>query len=106
MEEKEFLENTAKTYNEGVGNLDGVDCPICKNKGYVMKVVFSDFYKHYIQVVTECECKAQRKLLKRAKDSGLGDYLNKTFNDFETVKGWQQGVKNKALDYCYTAKNE
>lgn len=106
MEEKEFLELTAKTYNDEQGNLDLVDCPTCKNKGYIMKVVYSDFYKHYQQVVVECECKEQRKALLQAKYSGLGDYLNKTIDDFKTCEIWQKNIKLKAIDYCSSENNE
>lgn len=106
MQDKEFLELTAKTYNDEVGNLDLVDCPICKNKGYIMKVVYSDFYKDYTQVVTECECKEQRNLLKRAKASGLGEYLNKRFNDFIADEQWQKNIKSKAIDYCKNSDKE
>ena len=106
MEDKEFLELTAKTYNDEVGNLDLVDCPICKNKGYIMKVVYSSFYNHYTQVVTECECKEQRNLMKKAKASGLGDYLNKRFTDFIAEEQWQMNIKSKAIDYCKNSNKE
>lgn len=106
MEEKEFLELTAKTYNDEEGNLDLVNCPICKNKGYIMKVVYSDFYKHYQQVVVECECKEQRKALLQAKYSGLGDYLKKTLADFDTHDKWQENIFFKAQGFMVSRGDE
>lgn len=106
MDNKEFLERDAKSFNERAGNLSYVDCPICKNKGLVAKVVWSDLYNEWIEVMSECECKQQRNTIKKAHNSGLGNYLEKRFTDYETTEEWQKAVKEKAIDYCKNANNE
>ena len=38
MTKDEFEEYKVKSYNESIGDLkeeDGIDCPICKNKGFI-----------------------------------------------------------------------
>ena len=34
-----MLQNRCDVYNSKSGALDGVDCPICKNKGSVMEII-------------------------------------------------------------------
>lgn len=97
---KEFLETQAKNFNEIEGNLKYVDCPKCKNKGYIEVVKFNELYNDYIECMTVCECMKRRKTISRAHRSGLGDYLSKRFKDYETTSEWQASVKTKAIEYC------
>ena len=53
---KERLELQAKWFNEEVGDLDEIDCPVCKNKGYIQKVVYEELYGDYNLVMQHCEC--------------------------------------------------
>ena len=100
MTNKERMEMRAKAYNETEGDLKYVDCPKCKNKGYIQAVKFNGFYNDYIEVMTECECMSKRKLMYKAQNSGLGDYLNKRFNDYTIEADWQKNIKTKAIEYC------
>jgi len=97
---KEFMEMRIKIYNESEGDLKYFDCPKCKNKGYVQELVFSDFYNDYIEVMKKCECSPKRRLMYKAQNSGLGDYLSKRFNDYIATEDWQKNIKTKAIEYC------
>ena len=44
----EFLQMKADSYNKKSGSLKGYDCPICKNKGYIEKIVDEN------EVLAEC----------------------------------------------------
>lgn len=89
-----FDEMKVKWENEAVGALEGDDCPLCKNKGYVVEL-----QGKYI-VSVECKCMVKRRSLRRMKRSGLGDLLNRyTFSTYQTPENWQEGVKRAALDY-------
>lgn len=93
------LQQQADAFNREVGALPLIDCPICKNKGYVQRVKYAELYKDYVLVVTPCECMVKRNSLKRAERSGLGEYLKKLFDDFETTEPWQKDLKSKAERY-------
>lgn len=105
MSNKERLEELAAIYNDTEGNLKYFDCPKCKNKGYIQKVKFNEFYNDYIEVMVECECMSKRRLMIKAQKSGLGDYLNKRFNDYIADSEWQTHIKTKAIEYCKNDNN-
>lgn len=82
-------------FNSRPGDLPGPECPKCRNKGRVMRLV--DGYK----VVGECECMAARKSISRMKKSGLGELLERcTFESYQTRFPWQEAAKKMALDYA------
>ena len=105
LSSKEYAEREAKNYNENVGTLGLMDCPKCKNKGWIMKVVFTDIYNDYTTCVAECECMNKRRILGKAKRSGLGEYLDKRFNDYIATEDWQKNIKTKAIEYCKSENN-
>jgi len=96
------LQRNADRYNESVGNLDkedGIDCPICKNKGYIEEVV-EGFRGDYTSSLRQCECMKQRRSLQRLKKSGMAESIEKlTFATFETTEDWQRSVKERAQRY-------
>ena len=54
MTKDEFEEYKVKSYNESIGDLkeeDGIDCPICKNKGFI-----NPFSFFYFATFTICCC--------------------------------------------------
>ena len=102
---KERAEMEAKNYNDREETASLVDCPKCKNKGWIMKVVFTDIYNDYTTCVAECECMNKRRILRKAQNSGLGDYLDKRFNDYIATEDWQKNIKNKAIEYCKSENN-
>lgn len=99
---RDLLQHGADFYNNKQGYLTGFNCPICKNKGYVERVVFEEIYNDYAPLLVECQCMEQRRALKRAKNSGLGIYLEKTFDDYIATERWQKEIKSKAIEYTET----
>lgn len=93
----ELQQRAVESYNNTVGNLDnedGIDCKVCKNKGWI-QYVSKDGYL----TVKQCECVAKRNTYKKAINSGLGEYLNKKLPDYKVESDWQQKCKDKVKDY-------
>ena len=105
LSNKERAEMNAKWYNDREGDLQFVECPKCKNKGQIMKVVFADIYNDYTTCLYECECMSKRRVLRKAQKSGLGEYLDKRFNDYIAAEDWQKNIKIKAIEYCKSENN-
>lgn len=100
---EELAERRCKAVNNDTGNLnelDGYDCPICKNKGVTYFMKATEFgYKCMTQA--ECECMKIRRTLKRAKASGLNNILSDyTFAKYEVTDDWQREIKEKAQAFC------
>ena len=96
MSSEEFSKFVMDCYNEGEGDLDkedGIQCSLCKNKGYI-QVIDSGYMKY-----KRCLCMAKRDSLKRARNSGLGDYLNKTLDDYIAKDEWQKKCKRMVEAY-------
>jgi len=90
----EYLQLKADSYNSATGNLTGYDCPICKNKGYIEKIVDDS------EVLAECKCIKIRDTLQRIKYSGLEELLRRcTFRNFETTEEWQKSIKAGAVRF-------
>lgn len=100
IDEKTDCENRVKEINEIKGDLKDYDCPICKNKGIVAKAKFEPMYGYHVVETSICECMKKRQMLRKAKNSGLGDYLTKRFDDYIAVEDWQKSIKAKAIEYC------
>lgn len=79
---------------------DGYNCPVCKNKGYVFKVVeYED--GSYSHVCSDCKCAETRRSIMRMKRSGLESSIkNCTFDKFEATEPWQKSVKAAAMAYA------
>ena len=94
------LEVKADLYNQSEGHLnasDGIDCPVCRNKGFVEKVVFNGYYG---SVMAECDCMKRRRSWQRLQKSGLAESINVlTFEAFKTEKDWQERMKKKAVEF-------
>lgn len=79
-----------------LNELDGYNCDLCKNRGYTWKLNEDD-----MDTRVDCQCKATRATLARAKRSGLGDILKDyRFDKFKATEGWQIDLKNKAEEFC------
>ena len=91
-----LTELKAKALNDECGTLamGSVDCPICKNKGYVAIVRDGELFTR------DCECMAKRRSIKRMQASGLADLLRDyTLEAYQTPEPWQKAAKSKAMDY-------
>ena len=79
---------------------DGYNCNICKNKGYVFKVVEHE-NGTYSHVCADCKCAEIRQSIMRMKQSGLKDIIKDyTFDKFDAVEPWQKALKTAATDYA------
>ena len=94
--------DSVQRYNDSVGHLneeDGYDCPICKNRGFIMKIVPDETGYPY-EAASDCKCMRIRRNAKRLKRSGLAEWVDsKTFNTFLDSEDWQKNMKAKALAY-------
>lgn len=78
---------------------DGYDCKLCKNKGYVVKLMEND--GHFHQVVYDCRCVETRNSIMRMKRSGLKDIIKDyTFDKFVASEPWQKAIKEAAQEYA------
>ena len=86
-------------YNAAEGSLqrrDGVDCPVCRNKGYFYRMS-EDGY----MVTHRCGCADKREVLRRIRESGLQSLIRScTFATFETTQDWQRTMKDAAEAFC------
>lgn len=90
----EYLQLKADSYNSMTGDLTGYDCQLCKNKGYIEKIVDDN------EVLAECRCLKIRDTLRRIKNSGLEELLRCcTFRNFETTEEWQKSIKSGAMSF-------
>lgn len=101
MTPREYEQFKIDGLNNTVGNRneeDGYDCPICKNKGYVVELVeHGGFFSH---VATECKCVPIRNSIMRMKRSGLKDIIKDyTFEKFLDTEPWQKSIKQAAVEY-------
>ena len=101
---EEWLELDCKSLNDEVGNLnleDGIECDICKNKGFVS--IIEDSYI----IQKRCECWNKRLVVNRLKNCGITKELFEkySFKSFETTDEWQMKLKNIVLDYNSAIKN-
>ena len=99
---RKSYQEKADLYNESIGHLnslDGIDCPLCKNKGFSEKVV-EGFRGSPASVLVECACMKRRRSLKALQNSGLsGSVETLTLERFETQEDWQKRIKTYAERY-------
>lgn len=96
MTEEERQQFIVDCYNEEAGDLnqfDGIDCDVCNNKGWVQ--FLQDGYVR----TSQCKCATKRKLYQNAKQSNLGEYVNKKIDDYVVSEKWQEFIKEKMIDY-------
>lgn len=90
----ELLQSKVDAINTSLGELKYIDCPVCKNKGFVAGVQDGEI------IYTRCECDIKRHNIQYIEQSGLKDLLERyTFDAYETQNGWQDKAKAAALDY-------
>lgn len=81
--------------NADVGTEKYLDCPKCKNKGFVYYLDENNSISSKV-----CECYSKRESIKRIKKSGLENLMNEyTFDKYKAVENWQKEVKSKALAF-------
>lgn len=94
---EEQVQRQCDSYNKHAGDLTGLDCPVCKNKGDVAYLCI-DIYPS--MVLKPCECMSARRSMWQIEQSGLKDTLKThTFENFKTVKPYQSEMLTKAKEY-------
>lgn len=100
---REYEQFKADGLNATEGNRhleDGYHCALCKNKGYIVKVVEDDD-GYFHQVLCDCKCMPIRNSILRMRRSGLKDIIKDyTFDKFEATEPWQHTLKAAAMDYA------
>lgn len=92
------LFDLTKAENEEIGHLnelDGIDCPICKNKGYILV----DDENGVTQSFISCKCMTKRKVKRLSEESGMGELLNYRLKDFKMENEWQKRAVALAIKY-------
>lgn len=90
-----FALKQCEWYNESSGNLDGINCLYCKNRGYFQTLDAEDN-----KVLKECKCMATRRFISAMNAAGLGDLYEKcTFDAYKVTSDWQKVCKEKAIEY-------
>lgn len=84
--------------------VDGYNCNICKNKGYIAKIrerVDLRGKEVFEEYITLCKCDTIRRNIMRMKRSGLESLLKKCrFDNYEVDEKWQSIIKDKAINFA------
>ena len=84
-----------KMQNEAPGNLKYYDCPVCRNKGYIITSIHQG-----IVDTQQCECMKIRNSKRLIEKSGIAPMLERcSIDTYSTESDWQRGIKAKAEDY-------
>ena len=79
---------------------DGYNCKICRNKGFVAKLIEND-NGTYSHCFADCKCVETRNSIMRMRRSGLKDIIKDyTFDKFEDTENWQKAIKQAAMSYA------
>ena len=81
--------------NTTTGNEKYLDCPKCKNKGFI-------YYLEDNNTIgcRACECYSKRKSIERIKKSGLENLMNDyTFEAYQDTQEWQKKIKQQAVAF-------
>jgi DNA replication protein DnaC len=90
-----YVQMRVDTANAAVGSLAGLDCTICKNRGYI-----TISYGNLNTAVRECGCMTKRRALSRLEKSGLKDMiLRYKLEAYKTPNPWQKMAKEMAVSF-------
>ena len=101
MNVNELLKWQCETYNALDGHLndeDGIECDICHNKGSI-QFVRMGYGNQLCLTERDCACMRKRNAYRRAKSSGMGEYLNKDLSSYIATEQWQINCKRKIEEY-------
>ena len=100
--EKSITEQLVELDNQRRGNLKGVECDNCLNRGFITKY---DRDKD-LSYIVDCECVKARKAIKNAELSGMGELLTYKLRDFKVTEPFQEVMRDKTKGYILEAKRE
>ena len=93
---REKLQQECDVYNNLEGKLQGYDCPVCNNRGFIQKINAEET----ATVTVECECMKIRRAILSINNSGITERMkNNTFENFRTDKDFQKHMISKAKMY-------
>lgn len=97
MRTEELLQQKIDRFNNSFGVLnktDGIDCDVCKNKGYTFSINDSgdDF------LISICSCQRRREAVQMMAQR-LGENLNKKLSDYRVDYQWQKQHQLKMINY-------
>ena len=91
---EKYLQSQTDRENEQEGNLKGIDCRKCKNRGHISAVKGNEV------VWQMCDCMSARKSLAQIERSGLKSLLDEyTFENYEATEDWQKHALSMAQNY-------
>ena len=99
--EEDIMKIKVECANNNVGNLKGIDCPLCKNKGKIWLI------KDNRIVVRECSCLSKRNIINQLVNCGItAEMLDKyTFDNYKCDEDYQKIIYKKATNYVDTVLN-
>lgn len=99
---KAYEERKAQRYNEAEGRMhevDGYECRVCRNKGYVAYA--AENFGVWEMAQRPCRCAPVRQSIRQMQRSGLKNIIRDyTFDKFIDTDFWQQDMKRKAMEYA------
>ena len=91
-----FARLKADSYNKVKGNLTGLDCPKCLNRGNIAMAKEDGSL-----AFTECGCMKARRSFWKMEKSGLKNVIKEmTFERFQADEPWRQNIKAAAMAYA------
>lgn len=92
----DYSKMKAESYNQVVGDLTGMDCPKCLNKGKIAEAKEAGNI-----AFVECDCMRPRRSIWKMEQSGLKNVIKEmTFDKFHAETDWQKNIKEKAMAYA------
>ena len=86
----------ADSYNQMAGDLTGLDCKKCQNRGN-----FAYTKEDGNVTFSECECMKARRSIWKMEKSGLKNVIKEmTFERFMVTESWQENIKTRAMAYA------
>lgn len=85
------------TVNSTPGSDDGtgVDCPLCMNRGYSLKLTEDGYL-----LSVPCKCEGQRKTVRWLKGQGLYDQaMEQTLDSYKTDSAFQSAMKQRVIAF-------
>ncbi len=87
-----------------LNEVDGYNCAICNNKGYIVKPQL--YLNSYTQVSVACKCAKIRKTIRALNRSGLADVVHDyTFDKYKATEPWQASIVEKAKAFLQDCDN-
>lgn len=86
----------ADSYNQTAGDLTGMDCTKCLNRGRIAHAKEDGNL-----AFAECDCMRSRRSIWKMEKSGLKNVIKEmTFELFQVSEEWQGHIKNRAMRYA------